>query len=432
MDFGDIVADKAINNRSFLEKVADKIVSVFDDKPQKEEDDKSVISFFKDNQGGWWFLGIYSNKFEDREDEILSEKSHLEYITWLKETGFKPVVTVLHQPKMPKKFWPIVFSKYGNDPAKLSEIVRKVYKDFGFAEVQRVMYVNGFTVVAARVFPEKINVAKSLSKQKDLGMSHGFITIEFNDNIVDSYRAFEMSVLKRRRAANTMTLSLFAAKEKIMSNLKGLTPDDREFLEAVFTADIAKTLEEGTADLEKTLEEVGLNFKDFTEDDKVEVVNENKPEAEEAADSKPEEEKAVEATETVSQEEEKPTAVSPEMVEAISKAFNMPGLQTALEQIATALQEVGSEVKANSAAVEALKKDVAEVKQTDDERIAAQVTPMFNWAILGQSQSKSKDNLVTEEEKSQLEENAPKGTKERSTPNAFNDYFAKGLFDGGQ
>src|SRR5574341_198063 len=80
--------------------------------PVKQEwIDKSTVRVFKDKKGQWWFFGIYSNKYEDRDEEILSEKAHKEYIKWLNKTGFQPVITAYHQPRMPLGFWSAVLDR---------------------------------------------------------------------------------------------------------------------------------------------------------------------------------------------------------------------------------------------------------------------------------------------------------------------------------
>src|SRR5688572_5038651 len=90
---------------------------------KKQEESDSTFKLFKDSSGQWWFFGIYSNKYKDRDEDILSESSHKEYAQWLKESGFRPVITAYHYPKMPQGFWPLVFAKYEKQPEILQRIV---------------------------------------------------------------------------------------------------------------------------------------------------------------------------------------------------------------------------------------------------------------------------------------------------------------------
>lgn len=509
MNLEDMVADKMTDDRNFLEKVSDRIVSIFSDKAvwstavvnnlpdsaflhilpggKKDSEGKTVprdlrmfpyrgpngeidlphlrnaiaripqsnriddatkaslqararkllggqkdsdVAFFKDASGNWWFLGIYSNKFEDRDKEILSEKSHQEYISWLKESGFKPVITVHHQPKMPEIFWPVVFNKLENNIPKLNEVVRKIFKDFAFAEVQRVMYVNGFTVVAAKVFEDKSHIAEALSKQSDLGMSHGFIVKEFFDSIVNKYRSFEMSVLKRKRAANYITLSLFAAKEKFgMENSKGLTAEDRQFLGAVYGDEVANSLEEGTKNIETMLQEAGLSYKDFeVEDEKA-----KKPmmDDEDTADemSSDEENDQPKKKET----EDEPVVANVELVNEVAKSLNLEALQEVLKGFAEAVKELQSTVKTQGEKITSLESEnkslKKEVKKSEDETIAQAITP-FNWSLIGLGSSKAKENVVTEEEKKELSKAAPDGEEGDKKPSDM-DFFMKSIYNGG-
>jgi hypothetical protein len=399
----------------------------------------SSVGFFKDTKGDWWFLGIYSNKFEDRDEEILSEKSHLEYIQWLKDSGFKPVITVLHQPKMPQVFWPVVFDKFEDKPDKLSAIVKGIYKDFGFAEAQRVMYVNGFTVVAAKVFEDKKHIAETLSKESDLGMSHGFIVRDFSDNIVNKYRTFEMSVLKRKRAANFITLSLFAAKEKLgMADSKGFSDDDRQFLAVAYGEEVADSIEQGTKNIEEMLREAGLNFKDFTEDEPVkreekEIEKAVKPDMMEEEDEEDEEDAS--KKKEVEEVADEVTVISPELVAEVVKALNLEQLQEVLGGFAQAVKSLQETIEGQAKEIEALKsvtKDIPEMKKSEDERISAQLTPSINWSLLGLGVSKSKENILGEEEKEELQKNAPVGEEDGRKGDAMYEFFLKTATNGSQ
>src|SRR3990167_820677 len=76
---------------------------------------KSFVTFKQDKAGDWWFIGLYSNKFEDREQEIISEAAHKEYVEWANEKGFQPPVTAYHMPHMKYGFWKKVMTAYEED-----------------------------------------------------------------------------------------------------------------------------------------------------------------------------------------------------------------------------------------------------------------------------------------------------------------------------
>ena len=45
--------------------------------------------FFK-SKGESWFVGFYSNNYEDREHDIITRDAHEEFAKWLEETGYNP------------------------------------------------------------------------------------------------------------------------------------------------------------------------------------------------------------------------------------------------------------------------------------------------------------------------------------------------------
>jgi hypothetical protein len=57
------------------------------------------VTFKQDKNGDWWFIGLYSNKFKDREEEIISEEAHREYTEWARSKGIKPQITLFHMPR---------------------------------------------------------------------------------------------------------------------------------------------------------------------------------------------------------------------------------------------------------------------------------------------------------------------------------------------
>lgn len=363
---------------------------------------------YKDTQGQWWFLGIFSNKFMDRDKEIISEKAHEEYIQWLEQTGFQPVVTVLHQPRLPDSFWIKVFRAFDSNGEALNKIVSAVYNKTAFAKVERVLTANGFTVLSARVIEGKEDIAEKLSKFTESGMSHGFIVKEFGDSIkttekrtsIEQYRTFEMSVLPDRgRAANIGTLGLFSKLGKqSMAKKKALTDADRTHLISIYGEETATALERGTEELAKLLQEVGLEFKDFqTEESEVSKKASGVPEEED------EEEEVVEAEGEPEEEEEVAVAVpSNDPVEAVFAALNVEGLQKVIAEQASAFEALTKTVQDMEARLQAVEPLAAQVKQlakTEDERIAEKMTPKrIDWRS-GYSAIKADDNLASDEQK---------------------------------
>lgn len=381
---------------------------------------KSYSMFFKDAEGQWWFWGIYSNKFEDRDEEIIPSEGHKEYIAWLKATGFKPMITVLHQPRMPLGFWEEVFRLYENQPDVLNRIVERVYKDFGIARVERVVYLNGFSSVVGKVLPGKELAAEKLSKQTDLGMSHGFIVKETFDKILAIYRSFEMSTLKSKRAANLFTTSALALQKENDEVTDTLSPEDRKFLVETFGEDAVKTFEASTGKSEKILEGLRM-FKELAQG--TEPATE--PEAEDKAKKPvppdmPTDQEDTPEEDTPPKKKEADAADEDALVTKVLEVLNVGQLQKVLIDSAAAMDALLKEVNELKREVNELKavaKDVSELKKSDDEKIAAAISPI-NWKGIGYSASQDNGNQVKDEqEKQRLNKAAPTGTG--PDPNSF-------------
>lgn len=370
------------------------------------EEPTNSILITKDKKGQWWFLGIYSNKFKDLDGEILSEASHKEYIQWLKDTGFKPVITAYHLPRAKNPmFWTKVFEAYENKPKMLQQIVDAFYKDIAFAKVERVILVNGFTFTLAKFLPGKEAVAEKLSTLKNLGMSHGFISKDSSANIFNIYRTFEMSVLRSVRAANPFTLS-GALRQKGLgmvskANDKALAPEDYGVLADLFGQEVIdKVVNDKTAKSEDILTRI-LEYKSK----EAETAEEKAEEAEKAEEEAPTEEK---------QEEEAPAGLT---VEAVAKATG--DTFKAVEEAIIEMQKKISDLEAKNAALEAKvaenDKSVKQIKKSEDEKIAESWMPSFNWHG-GYSPSQAKDNEVTEQEKEEISIAAPIGERSKVDP----------------
>lgn len=393
-----------------------KVIDFLKDLWDKKSD--TTASFVKDDEGQWWFFGIYSNKFMDFAGDILSEESHKEYIEWLKETGFQPALTVHHMPRAPKFFWPLVFEYYENDVKTLQDIVDTYYEPFAFAKAERVVYVNGFVAVVAKVLEGKEEIAEKLSRTSDLGMSHGFIDKESDVNIFYKYRTFEMSTLRSVRAANPFTLTQMLQKGMLLmkgqANDKGLEPEDHEFLVDLFGEAVVNKFVNKTGKAEPILSK----FLEYKEDI---MGGKQKEEAVETLDAPVTEEVVTPETETEAEaetvEEETPTeqpaeenkeetpvpqGLTLEVVAAeTAKAFSqfhevLTKMQTQLEKAEKTAEELR---QANEEVRKQLKeqvKEVSEIKKTDDEKIASAWLPAFNWSA-GYSPSLASDNVLKDD-----------------------------------
>lgn len=188
-----------------LETTLDEILKYL----KKDEEKKELVTAVKLYKNGddWYLLGIYSNYFEDREGEIITEAAHKEYAEWINETGFQPALTIYHMPRVdPDLMLQAVVENLDNIP-RLQEIVDTVYRDFAIGRTEKIFVIDGFSIVSGKVYNDKVEIAKKALSEES-GMSHGFILLEDDGNLLEKYRSFEQTILPRMRAANFFTLPM--------------------------------------------------------------------------------------------------------------------------------------------------------------------------------------------------------------------------------
>lgn len=397
---------------------------------------ETSTKFFKDAQGQWWMLGIYSNRWMDRENEILSESAHKEYAEWVNKSGFKPQVVVYHLPKMPNGFWEKVWDKWGENVERLNEVVKKVYQKTSLGEVERIVYLNGFSVSVAKIYPERYGAAEKLAEMQDTGMSHGFLVFGEEDpdsfspaqntvNIVSKYRSFEVSVLLRKRAANYGTAPLFVEGKSVP-----YSDEDRKMISDLLGEEITNALDSNTKAASEVLDEL-LEYKELG-DTEPGTEEKSEPSEEETKAMSPEMHPSDEEDEEEDMDEEKekkPEEVSEEkqvetdtketgvvvtkeeVIEAVVKVLNVEQLQTMLSTIVENQKKLSEDVAALQAAKEEVKQDVKQLKQTDDEKIAAMFNPI-NWGSAGFSPATSDKTAISKE----IAEKVAGPDKEKSSP----------------
>lgn len=215
---------------------------------------KTKAAFFKDRSGKMWFVGIFSNNFEDNTGETFTKESHENFAAWLNESGVRPPIVLMHMPMMPKTFAStfhlahLVSLVSGKITAeKYNSNLMQLYEKSAIAQTRTVIPMEGFMLVIGEVLPDKYEVAQKILKDKNRwGMSHGFIKVSNHDNIITAYHSFEFSVLPVDWAANGLTAINFRGNKNFMDEKKQeLTPEQEEVLEDVF--------EETAADMEGTL-----------------------------------------------------------------------------------------------------------------------------------------------------------------------------------
>lgn len=306
---------------------------------------KNTVKIKEDADGNVWLIGIYSNKWEDRQKEILSEASHLDYVKWVKEKGFKPVITLYHQPKMRPGFWATTMKAFDDGRISadaMNSLVESAFSQYSIAQVEGVFYENGFAGVIAKVYDHRKDAIKKIAKDNyDLGMSHGFTLIEMNDNIYTKYRSFEQTLLMRGRAANVNT-AIYISEET------NVGPDEEKLLKEVLSEDEFDNLKKTLAFKAEELDASGIAFKGDEEGEDVKTADEPEVEVEEDK-QEPEGKKA--------------------NVEELALALGLPELQDIL---AERFREYDEQI-------EALKAEIVTLRKSEDEKIADQYRPTFAW-----------------------------------------------------
>ncbi|NJL56843.1 hypothetical protein HC928_18100 [bacterium] len=192
-------------------------------------------SVFKALGGGVWFAA-YTNNFEDREKQILSEAAHDRYIARV-NAGFTPMPELWH--------WHIPGTRHGEA------------KSIGRA---------GHIVWAAGVFdntPEGHAAETYYRKAKDIELSHGFTypAWALKDGVYHDYNTFEISTLPPGKAANPYT----SFKEIDMP----MTEEQKASLRSLFgeRAEDVINMASQAETAGKALEEAGARYKDFADVD---------------------------------------------------------------------------------------------------------------------------------------------------------------------
>ena len=145
------------------------------------------IAFYRNKEGELKFFGVYSNKYEDRDREILTEASHKDFVD-----------AVDINPGLLPKLW---FWHINKD---LGQVDNLIWSDYGF-----ILFAGRVDKEFTPLVVDILTNAKN--KGIAMGCSHGFYILEQEKNIIKKYRSREISFLPTDRAANTLTI--FDTKE---------------------------------------------------------------------------------------------------------------------------------------------------------------------------------------------------------------------------
>lgn len=313
----------------------------------------------KGADGSYRWLGWVSNKFMDREGEILTDEAHKDYVAWLDRN-----------PKAAGQLWTFHIPGTG----------RKNKADFWG-------YLNGFLLVGGKLTEEEATALQSY--KGDLGMSHGFYVLEKQGNLITKYRTFEYTVLPRNAAANPWTK--FDVKELENMSDKGLSQAQRELVARLHGEDFANALEGDTAKMAAVLSAAGVQSKDdgAIGGGKSEGITGGGKQVSETAEK-----------ETTNQVDIK--ALAQGVAELVTKQLNPEGLHEAIKT----LNESNA---ANATAIENLTKRLEALELSDDEKMAKELTPKvpgIDW-MGGFRASAAKETIVTDKEKETFKNSKP-------------------------
>lgn len=207
----------------------------------------------------------------------------------------------------------------------------------------------GFMLAAGTFDPAMMDVAERLASMKGVGCSHGYFwrKSDLVDGVYRRYRTREISFLPVERAANPLTSFTATGQEDSMLN-----PQKKEWLTGVLGSDRVAALE-GTVQLlaDKAAAE-GLSFKELFAD------GPTPPPAAVTSPARP-----------------PPSSPAGDTTEALKEVF-----AAALAPVAAQLNEIQATIKAHDEAITAL-------RASDDQKIAAAMSPRVNPGMKAASQS---------------------------------------------
>jgi hypothetical protein len=201
----------------------------------------SSLTLFKDHDGDLRFVALMSNRYRDRDKEIIPAAAHEEFVAALDAADYK---NAEGKPAMEAWLWHTPGTKWG--------------------EVDWAHFVNGFMIVSGPVDKGCEDVAQRLAADRTLGVSHGFryLTDAADPSIITQYRAFEFSPLPRAVASNPYTdLAVIQEEVKAMGDDKRIPDEKRAFLADKLGDQRVTGLEGDTAKQDDALQTAGIDFK---------------------------------------------------------------------------------------------------------------------------------------------------------------------------
>jgi len=318
------------------------ILSMFRPSPKPTEG----FTVTKDLNGEYRWVGISTNRYLDREGEILSDNAHKYFEKYLDEhPDHKVELQLWHEPLT---------------------AMSKPADGYGYdAE-------SGFFIFTGVLTEDE---AKSLDGIKDARMSHGFYVLEKDEHIITKYISHEVSVLPGKYVANPyteFTSEYYLQYDNLKEDESMLfdNPAKREFFVERLGEDRVTQMENDTKAKSEALQAIHTEFKELEQ---------------EFLDNM-DEQKAKDVAEAA-------IPMVKETVKEVIEAIDLEGLNATI----VALTEKAEENAGLVAKVDELTKMVEFLKSTEDDKLEKALTPdePFSWAW---SATKSEDNIVETED----------------------------------
>jgi len=333
------------DNSNFIKDIMEKVFGTKKLEP--------TFTVTKDLYGEYRWVGISTNRYIDREGEILSDASHVEFEKYLDSNPKHEVKLMLwHEP--------------------LSAMEKAA--DFYAYDKQ-----NGFFFYSGILTEQE---AKMLEGIDDARMSHGFYVLERNGHIITKYRSTEVSVLPGKYVANSYTefTSEYLKEDSNMFE----SESKRAFFVERWGEEKVAGFEADAESKANALATMHTEFKELEETYLKEMDDKMAEDVAEAAQP-----------------------MVKEIVAEVVEAMDLKGLNETI----TGFQEQAKENAGLAEQVAKLTEMVEFLKSTEDDKLAKALTPeapfSFAW-----SPTKSNDNIIEDEDvdeaiKSEVKSTAP-------------------------
>lgn len=344
----------------------------------KELETNHGLKVYKDKQGNARWLTHSSNAFEDFDHELFTTKALEEAVEYADKTGERGPLMFFHIPG--------------------TEVGQCDYQ----AMAGRFLIESG-TFLDTPLGAKALEYLQETEDEHQVSIGYEYRAGDEEDGVYDWLRVKERSFLPYGTAANPWTdFKLIGEKE--------MDQRHQEALEKVFGKELATGIIAGAEERTKELE-ANVAFKAKTPAAMAEdMADGGTDDNQEDANGKKIPPKKKES------EEEAPPAFSPEQ----------------FTQLATLLTDLSSQVEKISGietVVTSLQEEIKELKKSDDEKIAAQMSPRFDPSKQGVRPSESNSNVLDEKTLTALKHISEENQEpEKSPAQQYVDDLLKGVF----